>query len=64
MKITKTYLSGCTWCGALGVIESRRLPHQTVSSSLTEICPVCNGAKTVVVTEIIEDNIESIKIPK
>jgi len=52
MKITKTYLSGCTWCNARGFVPN---PDMGISTSTTIICPVCNGAKTIVVTETISD---------
>ncbi len=44
---TRTYLQGCTWCQGTGSV-----PTQNSSTGTTEVCPVCNGAKTVTVTEI------------
>lgn len=51
MKTTRTYLSGCTWCTATGFRTDFGLTASTI------ICPVCSGAKTVLVTESIEDHI-------
>jgi hypothetical protein len=48
MKIKRTYLSGCTWCNALGFIPN---PNMGWITDTTIICPVCNGAKTILVTE-------------
>jgi DnaJ-class molecular chaperone len=53
--ITRTYLSGCEWCNATGIVRTVNLPHQTVSSSLTEVCPVCNGTKVITITETDPD---------
>jgi DnaJ-class molecular chaperone len=52
MKITKTYLTGCTWCGGTGNVPTKNYGMYT--TPLTEPCPVCNGAKTVLVTETYE----------
>jgi hypothetical protein len=51
-KITRTYLSGCPWCNATGV----KYPMQYEGNTFTSVCPVCNGGKTIIVTEVIEDN--------
>jgi len=51
-KITRTYLSGCTWCNATGF----KYPMQDYGTGITSICPVCNGAKTILVTEVIESD--------
>lgn len=51
MKTTRTYLQGCTWCKSVGLIMN---PSLTYSSALTITCPVCNGAKTIVITEVTE----------
>ena len=51
MKTTRTYLSGCTWCNASGFVNN---PNGYSSLSLTITCPVCNGAKTIIVTETQE----------
>ena len=53
MITTRTYLKGCDWCNAKGVILNSN-PAFCGNTSFTEICPVCNGAKTVVVTEVAE----------
>ena len=42
---TKTYLKGCEWCNATGYVASYNL------TNTTEVCPVCNGNKTIIVTE-------------
>jgi len=42
---TRTYLKGCEWCNATGVVPS------TDSASTMATCPVCNGNKVVLVTE-------------
>jgi len=52
-KITKTYLSGCTWCNATGFVKE---PFPTTTGGLTQVCPVCNGNKTIIVTETTDDN--------
>jgi DnaJ-class molecular chaperone len=54
MKTTKTYLSGCTWCNAIGMVKNYDNFGMGTTSLMKE-CPICNGAKTIVVTEIIED---------
>jgi Ribonuclease G/E len=54
-KIVKTYLSGCTWCNATGFVNN---PNMGLTTNITIICPVCNGTKTVIVTETITDDIE------
>lgn len=51
MKTTKTYLSGCTWCGAKGFVKNYNSGYTNVDL----ICPVCHGSKTVLVTEVTED---------
>jgi len=63
MKTIRTYLSGCTWCNATGIIKDQYFRDNT--TPLTHPCPVCNGSKTVIVTEVIEgDKVELIKIPE
>lgn len=52
MRTTRTYLQGCTWCKARGFIAN----PAGVVTDLTITCPVCNGAKTVVVTEVTESD--------
>ena len=54
MKTTRTYLSGCTWCNATGFVLTENFGMGT--TPLTKICPVCNGAKTIIVTETTEDD--------
>jgi len=51
---TKTYLKGCEWCGATGYTQKYYNPTnapETSTSELTNICPVCNGSGTILVTE-------------
>ena len=48
MKIKRTYLTGCTWCCATGIVSN---PTIGISTNITIVCPVCNGAKAIVVTE-------------
>jgi DnaJ-class molecular chaperone len=45
MKTTRTYIKGCDWCNATGTVPT----YYGYDS-----CPVCNGLKTITVTEIIE----------
>ena len=51
MKTTRTYQSGCTWCQAMGYVKD---PQPQLTGNFTMICPVCNGAKTIIVTDTIE----------
>ena len=53
MKTTRIYLSGCTWCKALGFTPN---PNMGLVTNVTIICPVCLGNKTIPITETIEDN--------
>lgn len=54
-RVIKTFLKGCDWCGATGyVINPYRME---TTSSITGVCPVCSGSKTVMVTVTeFEDN--------
>jgi hypothetical protein len=55
MKTTRTYLDGCKHCGAIGsVLNPNFNPNITLSHHVIT-CPVCQGSKTVLVTETIED---------
>ena len=50
----RTYLKGCEWCNATGYTQVHFHPQNAPNSSttaLTNICPVCNGGGTVLVTE-------------
>lgn len=58
MKTTRTYVKGCDWCQATGFVLSRNID---TTSSLTEICPVCQGAKIIPVVETIEDTEVNLK---
>ena len=53
MKTTRTYLKGCDWCNATGFVRNSN-PSFSGNTSLTELCPVCNGNKTITVTEVAE----------
>jgi DnaJ-class molecular chaperone len=53
MKTTQTYFSGCKWCNATGLVPTTTAAGG-MSTSPYEVCPVCHGTKTVVVTETIE----------
>jgi hypothetical protein len=46
----RTYLSGCRWCQATGII-----PKKGDSYNVTDICPVCNGSKVITITEETEE---------
>jgi len=54
MKTTRQYLSGCTWCDATGLVPNQVTRGSSVTAPLTVVCPVCNGAKTIIITETIE----------
>ena len=54
MKTTRIYLKGCDWCNASGLVPSNNWGMNT--TPLTDTCPVCNGAKTIVVTEVTESD--------
>jgi hypothetical protein len=49
MKTTRTYQSICTTCNGNGQLMDN--PNAT---NPYRVCPVCNGAKTITVTETIE----------
>jgi len=55
MKTTRTYLSGCIWCNATGFVNNP-ISGGVSHTELTITCPVCNGGKTVIITETIEDS--------
>ena len=55
MKTTRQYQSGCTWCNASGWVPSKDFGMNT--TPLTIPCPVCNGAKTIIITETIENSL-------
>ena len=50
----RTYQKACEWCSAMGFVPTSKQLGSS-STSTTEICPVCNGNKTILVTE--EDDI-------
>ena len=60
MKTTKTYVSGCTWCGAYGSVTNPDFGKLITSPAMIP-CPVCQGAKIIMITETIED--DKIKMP-
>ena len=47
----REYMKACDFCQATGFVSN---PHQYVSSALTITCPICNGNKTVLVTETFD----------
>lgn len=49
MKTTRTYPSICTTCNGTGRIFGTNL-----NTNLYQTCPVCNGNKTIIITETIE----------
>lgn len=53
VTITRTYLGGCTWCNATG----QKFPMQHNGTDFSSLCPVCNGAKTIPVTETFESDV-------
>jgi hypothetical protein len=54
MKITRTYISGCNWCNATGNVSNPNIGIITDFTMIT--CPVCQGAKMIMITETFEDN--------
>lgn len=46
----RTYKKACDFCGASG-----RVPANGACSSPYETCPVCDGSKTITVTETITE---------
>jgi|WetSurMetagenome_2_1015567.scaffolds.fasta_scaffold00157_3 hypothetical protein len=56
MKTVRTYLTGCTWCNATGFVYSSNYGMGT--TPLTVVCPVCQGAKIIMITETIESNVK------
>ena len=60
---TRTYQKACEYCNATGFISPSR-PSGSTSSSTTETCPVCNGNKTVLVTETETIEVNLTKQPK
>ena len=57
MKTTRAYLQGCTWCNATGFTNN---PNMGYVTNITITCPVCNGDKTIVVTEVTESDTSQI----
>ena len=55
MKTKRTYPSGCTWCGATGIVSNNARPPMSTMSNSTTICPVCNGTKMITITEEYDD---------
>ena len=49
----RTYYKGCEWCNATGYTQVYYGPYNqpTKTSNLTNLCPVCKGTGTVLVTE-------------
>ena len=46
----RIYLKACDYCQATGFVSIGRTGGSH-STSVTEICPVCKGNKTITVTE-------------
>jgi len=59
MKTTRTYPQLCGTCNGNGFIQP--IQGQITTSAWLNPCPVCNGAKTIQVTEITEDDTERTK---
>jgi hypothetical protein len=55
--ITTTYLKGCTWCDATGV----KYPMHSTGTGFSPICPVCNGNKVVIATEVNDEDSDKIE---
>lgn len=55
MKVTRTYLQACNFCNAVGLVRNWD-NFGMGTTPMMKICPVCNGAKTVIVTEEYEDD--------
>ena len=54
MKTTKTYLSGCMWCAAIGRVGNPDFNPNRTEDTMSIVCPVCNDNKTIIVTEVTE----------
>jgi DnaJ-class molecular chaperone len=52
MKTIKQYPTGCSWCNATGMVREL---YPTTTGGWSQVCPVCNGSKIVIVTETITD---------
>ena len=48
---TRTYQKACDYCHATGFVPTGRQGRPSATTAVTEICPVCNGKKTITVTE-------------
>ena len=59
MKVTKQYPIACPSCQGSGFIPS--VGTGSMSTSVTEMCPACNGNKIVICTETFEDDHITIK---
>ena len=57
-KVTRTYLSGCTWCNATGTVQNPTFDPNITGNEWVIICPVCNGSKVITVTEEYDDSYE------
>jgi hypothetical protein len=57
MKITKTYPGICSHCQGNGFIQP--VQGQITSTNWSNVCPVCNGAKTIIITETTEESSQS-----
>ena len=52
MKTTRTYYDGCRYCGATGKVPFYGNPN--ITGDVTNICPVCNGSKVILITETMD----------
>jgi len=55
LKLTRTYPSGCAYCGGTGLLY-RNVLHDSMITNKTYPCHVCNGTGTIIITEVIETN--------
>jgi hypothetical protein len=62
MEIKRTFKSGCEWCNATGEVPYYGNPN--ITGGLSNICPVCKGSKTILITEeFVPDEITYVNIP-
>jgi hypothetical protein len=51
--ITRTYLKGCEWCQSTGQVLDG---YPVMGTNVFRDCPVCNGSKTILVTEVVTND--------
>ena len=54
MKTTRIYLDRCKHCNGNGYVVISSNILSITSKNSTEVCPVCYGRKSILVTETIE----------